>query len=244
MGVVGPLVDRHDALHWSRGSQGTLFPSKNSTLLPLSCNEKNMSRGLMSSFFCLQLWRKICMETFVELQLFMEKWKLLLAGLIFQELGKERGYVSESLFTFIFLSFILWTFHPFVYHSKRFYTVLLWRRILSFLVVNILYSQLNCIIVIVGVYLFIYFFFLLSVPHGVIYGCGDLIFSSHMIFTLVFVLTYHKYGTKRYTFGICATLVAYDFKVDPIWTRQRLQVNGKHGEDGNHIHSESAANGA
>ncbi|XP_018682926.1 phosphatidylinositol:ceramide inositolphosphotransferase-like isoform X5 [Musa acuminata AAA Group] len=112
-----------------------------------------------------KLWRKICMETYVELQLFMEKWKLLLAGLIFQyihglaargvhylhrpgptlqdagymilpELGKERGYVSESLFTFIFLSFILWTFHPFVYHSKRFYTVLLWRRILSFLVAS------------------------------------------------------------------------------------------------------------
>lgn len=36
-----------------------------------------------------------------------------------------------------------------------------------------------------------------AVPRGVIYGCGDLIFSSHMIFTLVFVLTYQKYGTKR-----------------------------------------------
>ncbi|KAK9026742.1 hypothetical protein V6N11_039576 [Hibiscus sabdariffa] len=32
---------------------------------------------------------------------------------------------------------------------------------------------------------------------GAIYGCGDLIFSSHMIFTLVFVLTYQKYGTRR-----------------------------------------------
>ncbi|KAL9303803.1 hypothetical protein ACSQ67_021066 [Phaseolus vulgaris] len=41
-------------------------------------------------------------------------------------------------------------------------------------------------------------FFLLPVfPHGVVYGCGDLIFSSHMIFTLVFVLTYQKYGTRR-----------------------------------------------
>jgi hypothetical protein len=29
-----------------------------------------------------------------------------------------------------------WTFHPFIYHSKRFYTVLLWRRVLAFLVVS------------------------------------------------------------------------------------------------------------
>lgn len=35
------------------------------------------------------------------------------------------------------------------------------------------------------------------VPRGILYGCGDLIFSSHMIFTLVFVRTYHKYGTIR-----------------------------------------------
>ncbi|PPD99442.1 hypothetical protein GOBAR_DD03518 [Gossypium barbadense] len=38
---------------------------------------------------------------------------------------------------------------------------------------------------------------LINFPRGVIYGCGDLIFSSHMIFTLVFVLTYQKYGTRR-----------------------------------------------
>jgi hypothetical protein len=105
------------------------------------------------------------METTVEVQLLMEKWKLLLVGLLFQyihglaargvhylhrpgpvlqdlgfmalpELGQDRGYLSESLFTCIFLSFVLWTFHPFVYHNKRFYTVLLWRRVLAFLVVS------------------------------------------------------------------------------------------------------------
>lgn len=38
----------------------------------------------------------------------------------------------------------------------------------------------------------------INFPRGVIYGCGDLIFSSHMIFTLVFVLTYQKYGTRRW----------------------------------------------
>ncbi|MQL68144.1 hypothetical protein Taro_000408, partial [Colocasia esculenta] len=112
-----------------------------------------------------KLWRKVTMELSVELQLLAEKWKLLLAGLIFQyihglaargvhylhhpgpilqdigfavlpELGKERSYISESVFTFIFISFILWSFHPFVFHSKRFYTVLLWCRVLAFLVAS------------------------------------------------------------------------------------------------------------
>lgn len=46
---------------------------------------------------------------------------------------------------------------------------------------------------------------------GVLYGCGDLIFSSHMIFTLVFVRSYQKYGTQRYlsidnTFGLGAAM--------------------------------------
>jgi hypothetical protein len=38
---------------------------------------------------------------------------------------------------------------------------------------------------------------LINFPRGVIYGCGDLIFSSHMIFTIVFVVTYQKYGNIR-----------------------------------------------
>ncbi|XP_010413557.1 PREDICTED: phosphatidylinositol:ceramide inositolphosphotransferase 3-like [Camelina sativa] len=38
---------------------------------------------------------------------------------------------------------------------------------------------------------------LINYPDGVIYGCGDPIFSSHTIFTLVFVLTYQRYGTGR-----------------------------------------------
>ncbi|KAG1337794.1 phosphatidylinositol:ceramide inositolphosphotransferase [Cocos nucifera] len=190
-----------------------------------------------------KLWRKVCMETSVELQLLLEKWKLLLAGLVFQyihglaargvhylhrpgptlqdlgfmvlpELGKERGYISESLFTVIFLSFVLWTCHPFIYHSKRFYTVLLWRRVLAFLVA----SQVLRIITFYSTQLpgpnyhcregsqlarlprpeSVFEVLLINFPHGVIYGCGDLIFSSHMIFTLVFVRTYHKYGSKRF----------------------------------------------
>ncbi|KAG1371766.1 phosphatidylinositol:ceramide inositolphosphotransferase-like [Cocos nucifera] len=134
--------------------------------------------------------------------------------MILPELGKERGYISESVFTFIFLSFMLWTFHPFVYHSKRFYTVLLWCRVLAFLVA----SQVLRIITFYSTQLpgpnyhcregselatlppprNILEVLLINFPQGVIYGCGDLIFSSHMIFTLVFVRTYHKYGSKRF----------------------------------------------
>ncbi|URE11658.1 phosphatidic acid phosphatase-related [Musa troglodytarum] len=303
-----------------------------------------------------KLWRKVCVETSVELQLLAEKWKLLLTGLMFQyihglaargvhylhrpgptlqdlgymilpELGRERGYISESLFTFVFLSFVLWTFHPFVYHSKRFYTVLLWRRILAFLVA----SQLLRIITFYSTQLpgpnyhchegsklarlpppeSITEVLLINFPHGVIYGCGDLIFSSHMIFTLVFVLTYHKYGSKRFvkllawviaiiqSLLIVASRKHYTVDVVVAWYtvnlmvffidkklpempdrstgsqpmlplnikekdgkpreenlklsngnsadtadwRQRMQVNGTHGDDGNHIRSESAANG-
>ncbi|GFY83703.1 inositol phosphorylceramide synthase 1 [Actinidia rufa] len=44
-------------------------------------------------------------------------------------------------------------------------------------------------------------------PRGVLYGCGDLIFSSHMIFSLVFVRTYQKYGTWRYTVNLVVFFV-------------------------------------
>ncbi|KAF9596795.1 hypothetical protein IFM89_013342 [Coptis chinensis] len=106
-----------------------------------------------------------------------------------------------------------WTFNPFVLQSKKFYTVLLWRRVLAFLsasqflrIITFYSTQLpgpnyhcregsplatlpppNSVIEVL----------LINFPRGVIYGCGDLIFSSHMIFTLVFVRTYQKYGTRR-----------------------------------------------
>ncbi|XP_020101221.1 phosphatidylinositol:ceramide inositolphosphotransferase-like isoform X1 [Ananas comosus] len=303
-----------------------------------------------------KLWRKVSMETTVELQLLLEKWRLLLLGLVFQyihglaargvhylhrpgptlqdlgfmilpELGKERGYISESLFTFIFFSFLLWTFHPFVYHSKRFYTVLLWRRVLAFLVA----SQILRIVTFYSTQLpgpnyhcregsmlaqlpppnSVLEVLLINFPRGVLYGCGDLIFSSHMIFTLVFVRTYQKYGSKRFvkflawslaiiqSLLIIASRKHYTVDVVVAWytvnlvvffvdkklaempdratgsspllplsmkekdgrskeelhkllngnsvdsadRRQRTQMNGKHAEDANHVHSDLMANG-
>ncbi|KAJ1437296.1 Sphingomyelin synthase-like domain, partial [Sesbania bispinosa] len=129
------------------------------------------------------------------------------------ELGQDKAYISETLFTAIFLSFVLWTFHPFLFKSKKIYTVLIWCRVLSFLVA----SQALRIVTFYSTQLpgpnyhcregsklatlpppeSVLEVLLINFPRGVIYGCGDLIFSSHMIFTLVFVLTYQKYGSRR-----------------------------------------------
>ncbi|MFS7926505.1 putative sphingomyelin synthase-like domain-containing protein [Helianthus anomalus] len=58
-----------------------------------------------------------------------------------------------------------------------------------FLTVLLLVTKIKfCIYVII---------FTSAVPRGVLYGCGDLIFSSHMIFSLVFVRTYQRYETQR-----------------------------------------------
>ncbi|KAJ9694849.1 hypothetical protein PVL29_010364 [Vitis rotundifolia] len=189
-----------------------------------------------------KLWKRICAEKTTELNLLLANWKYLLAGLIFQyihglaargvhylhqpgptlqdvgffllpELGPDKAYISETVFTFVFLSFVLWTFHPFIFKAKKIYTVLLWCRVLAFLVA----SQILRIITFYSTQLpgpnyhcregsklarlprpdSAFEVLLINFPRGVIYGCGDLIFSSHMIFTLVFVLTYQKYGTRR-----------------------------------------------
>lgn len=189
-----------------------------------------------------KLWRKICAETFIESALIAENWKPLLAGIFFQyihgiaahgihylhrpgpilqdtgffllpELGQDKAYVSETLFAFIFGSFALWTLHPFIFQTKKIYTVLIWCRVLAYLVV----CQLLRIITFYSTQLPGPNYHcregskLAKLPHpdsaiellvinfsrGVNYGCGDLIFSSHMIFTIVFVRTYHKYGTRR-----------------------------------------------
>ncbi|XP_009627923.1 phosphatidylinositol:ceramide inositolphosphotransferase 1-like isoform X1 [Nicotiana tabacum] len=190
-----------------------------------------------------KLWKRICSETTTEIKLLTENWKYILGGLIFQyihglaargvhyihrpgptlqdagffllpELGSDKAYISETVFTTIFLSFVLWTFYPFIFKTKKIYTVLIWCRVLAFLVacqflriITFYSTQLpgpnyhcregsklatlprpNSVLEVL----------LINFPRGVLYGCGDLIFSSHMIFSLVFVRMYHKYGTRRF----------------------------------------------
>ncbi|PHT72324.1 Phosphatidylinositol:ceramide inositolphosphotransferase [Capsicum annuum] len=189
-----------------------------------------------------KLWKRFCAEVTTEINLLAENWKYILGGLICQyihglaargvhyfhrpgpilqdvgfyllpELGQDRAYISETVFTTVFLSFVLWTFHPFIFKTKKIYTVLIWCRVLAFLVG----CQLLRILTFYSTQLPGPNYHcregsklatlpppdnilqaLLIVPRGVLYGCGDLIFSSHMIFSLVFVRTYQKYGTRRF----------------------------------------------
>ncbi|GMP85666.1 hypothetical protein CsSME_00038734 [Camellia sinensis var. sinensis] len=113
-----------------------------------------------------KLWKRFWAEITTELKLLFENWKYLVAGIICQyihglaargvhyfhqpgpilqdvgffllpELGQDKAYISETVFTFIFVSFFLWTFHPFILKSKKIYTVLIWCRVLAFLVVSV-----------------------------------------------------------------------------------------------------------
>ncbi|XP_048226429.1 phosphatidylinositol:ceramide inositolphosphotransferase 3 isoform X2 [Ricinus communis] len=180
-----------------------------------------------------KLWRKICTEMSIEVSLVAENWKPLISGIIFQyvhglaahgihylhrpgpalqdagfsilpELGLDKAYVSETLFTFIFSSFVL---------HKKIYTALIWCRVLAYLVA----CQILRIVTFYSTHLpspnyhchegsklarlprpeSVFELLIINFSQGVNYGCGDLIFSSHMIFTLVFIRTYHKYGTRR-----------------------------------------------
>ncbi|KAA8516347.1 hypothetical protein F0562_016640 [Nyssa sinensis] len=198
-----------------------------------------------------KLWKRICAETTTEFKLLLENWKYLVAGAIFQyihgvaargvhyfhrpgpilqdvgffllpELGQEKAYISEYVFSFIFISFFLWTFHPFISKSKKIYTVLMWCRVLAFLVA----CQVLRIITFYSTVLpgpnyhcregsklatlprpdSVLKVLLINFSQGILYGCGDLIFSSHMIFSLVFVRTYQKYGTRRFI-KQCAWLI-------------------------------------
>jgi hypothetical protein len=62
----------------------------------------------------------ICCRSSLDL-LILLKWIICLALLV----------VKENLFM------LQWTFHPFILQTKRFYTVLIWRRVLAFLCVSV-----------------------------------------------------------------------------------------------------------
>ncbi|XP_039020693.1 phosphatidylinositol:ceramide inositolphosphotransferase 3-like isoform X2 [Hibiscus syriacus] len=162
-----------------------------------------------------QIWKRFCAETITEIIILLDNWKYILAGVIFQyfhglaargvhylhrpgptlqdlgffllpELGQDKAYISETVFSSVFLSFFL--------ASQTL-------RIFSFYSTQLPGPNYHCR---TGSKLArlpepdgVLEVLLINFPQGLIYGCGDLIFSSHMIFTLVFVITYQKYGTRR-----------------------------------------------
>eukprot|EP00897_Mesotaenium_endlicherianum_P002805 jgi/Mesen1/2552/ME000162S01682 len=136
-------------------------------------------------------WRRIGHEFSLEWPILCDKWKFILFGLLFQ-----------------------WTFHPFVFYNQRFYTVLLWVkvlcvlvicqfcRILSFTATQLPGPNYHCRVGSPAATLpppkNIQDVVVLNLSRGVLFGCGDLIFSSHMTFSLTMVLTYNKFGTTRW----------------------------------------------
>ena len=56
------------------------------------------------------------------------------------ELGKQNEWVSELIFNTMLTSFLLWTFSPFWAEKKRFYTAVLYARVLNVLVGEQRYS--------------------------------------------------------------------------------------------------------
>lgn len=58
----------------------------------------------------------------------------MLLSLLLQELGQKNEWVSELIFSSLFVSFMLWSFSPFVTAQKRFYTAVLFSRLLMVLV--------------------------------------------------------------------------------------------------------------
>uniref|UniRef100_A0A0E0LJ54 Uncharacterized protein n=1 Tax=Oryza punctata TaxID=4537 RepID=A0A0E0LJ54_ORYPU len=263
--------------------------------------------------------RRITSEISVELKILTEKWQLLLVGLVFQyihglaahgvhylhrpgptlqdlgfmilpELGKERGYISETLFTFIFLSFVLsshrskpqsrcavmvatlaeeaavktlmevatfklahcnsrlftlqWTFHPFILQTKRFYTVLIWRRVLAFLCA----SQFLRIVTFYSTQLpgpnyhcregsalarlphprNVAEVLLINFPRGVIYGCAGS--------TSVLPVSMKEKDSKLKE---DKTRLLNGNSVDSADWRPWTQMNGKHIENGNHHDTET-----
>lgn len=189
-----------------------------------------------------KVWRRIGQEFFIEFPILCVKWPYIVFGLflqylhgvaartahflhhpgpvlhdmgfdLFPELGPKRAYMSETVFLFILVPFVLWSFHPFVMNNKRFYTCLLYVKVFAVLVIcqtcrviSFTSTQLpgpnyHCRVGSPAAVLpppksFQDVFFL-NLSRGVLFGCGDLIFSSHMTFTLTMVLTYNRFGTTR-----------------------------------------------
>ncbi|KAL6987698.1 sphingomyelin synthase [Sarracenia purpurea var. burkii] len=208
-----------------------------------------------------KLWKRFYAELTTEINLLAENWKYLLVGIIFQyihglaargvhylhrpgptlqdvgffllpELGQDKAYISEAVFTFIFLSFVLWSFHPFIFKTKKIYTVLVWCRVLAFLVA----CQILRIIT----------FYSTQLP-GPNYHCRE---------TLILTLGCFNAELPDRTGGAMLLPLSKDGRtkeenhmllngnsVDPADRRLRTPVNGKILDDGNTVHIDMGMNG-
>mmetsp|Transcript_15114 Transcript_15114/g.45628 ORF Transcript_15114/g.45628 Transcript_15114/m.45628 type:complete len:388 (+) Transcript_15114:311-1474(+) len=135
-----------------------------------------------------------------------------LGFLILPELGEEYDWVSESLFWTLFISFLLFSFTPFVSRQPRFFTVVLFSRFLcilvtcqmlrsaSFLSTGLPGPAYHCRLGKPTAHLpwpkhwWGNLFF--DVSKQASHSCGDLLFSSHTTFILIGAYTYSVYGSR------------------------------------------------
>ena len=127
-----------------------------------------------------------------------------------QELGLQNAWISETIFWSLFIPFILWSFSPFVTVRKRFYTAVIYARILvvlslcqflrilSFTVTQLPAPNYHCregedtaVLPMPDSW---WGHIKINLGRQATHGCGDLIFSSHTTFVLVGCLTFTEYG--------------------------------------------------
>lgn len=201
-----------------------------------------------------ELWRRIRLEFTIELPLLRDRYKTIVFGACFQyvhgiftqlahrmhrpqqhilhdlgfdylpELGLVNEWVSEVIFSSLFISFMLWSFSPFVFTRKRFYTAVLFSRLLvvlvicqslriiSFTVTQLPAPNYHCHL---GQATAVrewpehwWEHMIVNLRRQTTHGCGDLLFSSHVTFTLVGTLTYNEYGSSWLMKAIVWTLTA------------------------------------
>ena len=127
-----------------------------------------------------------------------------------QELGLENAWISETIFWCLFIPFIFWSFSPFVTARKRFYTAVIYARILmvltacqilriiSFTVTQLPAPNYHCRkgepTAVREMPASWWGHIYVDVGRQATHGCGDLIFSSHTTFVLVGCLTFTEYG--------------------------------------------------
>ncbi|KAL6772169.1 hypothetical protein ACKKBG_A29205 [Auxenochlorella protothecoides x Auxenochlorella symbiontica] len=187
-------------------------------------------------------WRRIRLEFTVELPLLKARWKQILFGALFQyfhgistqlahrmhrpqqeplhdlgfeylpEVGLKGAWMSETIFWCLFIPFVLWSFSPFVTARKRFYTAVLYARllmvltacqalrILSFTVTQLPAPNYHCradqATAVLAWPRHWWQHVVVDVGRQATHGCGDLLFSSHTTFVLVGCLTFTEYGSR------------------------------------------------
>lgn len=186
---------------------------------------------------------RIRSELRLEIPLLLARWKTIFLGLLFQyvhgvfvqlahfmhrpaltplhdigfeilpEIGDGGKWVSETIFGILFASFGLWSFSPFYMTQRKFYTAVLYARLLTVLVVcqclrvaSFSVTQLpaphyhcrqGAELATIRPPASVLGLILVNVGRAAANGCGDLIFSSHTTFILVGTLTYSEYGSMR-----------------------------------------------